>query len=132
MMFNQKTVLGLVVAAAAFAPSAFGQGTGVVLVQTGDDGINVNDLVEELIGDSNVLLRNAKLTGGSRGSNFATFQDLNTPTTFGIPRGIILSTGTVNNVLGPANNKTDQGRNNFLDGDDDIDRLFNGGGTKIV
>jgi hypothetical protein len=61
MMLNPKTVLGLVAAAAAFAPSAFGQGTVIVLVQTGDDGIVKEDLVEELIGD--YFLRNEGANG---------------------------------------------------------------------
>jgi hypothetical protein len=62
MMFNQKTVLGLVVAA-ALAPSACGQGIMI------DSDVTAMDLVEELLGRG-VEFRNAILTAGG-GKPFA-------------------------------------------------------------
>jgi hypothetical protein len=60
MIFNQKTVLGLVVAAAAFAPSAFGQGTAI---QIETQEVTAEDPVADLVG-ANMIVRSIKLTAG--------------------------------------------------------------------
>jgi hypothetical protein len=119
MMFHHKTVLGLVTAA-AFAPNAFGTGIEVVT-----EGITGEVLVAALIGDD-MLVKNILLTTGGDKS-VATFTDDSDELVFGFTDGIILSTGTVNNVLGPPSAASNQGRSNMLPGDTDIDNEFYGG-----
>jgi hypothetical protein len=122
MLFNHKTVLGLAVAA-ALAPSSFGTG---ITVNTNPSAV---ELVAALVGPG-VMVKNIKFTGGAAQS--ATFTDGNINTVFGFTDGIVLSTGTVNNVLGPPDDKGNQGTNVFINGtafpgDTDIDIEFFGG-----
>jgi hypothetical protein len=116
MMFNHQTALGLV-AAAAFATTAFA-GNGIT-VNTAVTGM---DLVYALIGPG-VIVKNIQLTTGGD-KPVATFTDDSDELVFGFTDGIILSTGTVNNVLGPGNSVGNQGRSNGLPGDTDIDNEF--------
>jgi hypothetical protein len=120
MMFNQMTVFGLAFAA-AFAPSAFGQTLGIQI----DTDVTAFDLVEELVG-TGVQIRNIVLTAGGD-APVAIFTDDNVPSTFGFARGIILSTGTVNNVKGPQAENGNPGRDNSQSGDTDLDNEFFGG-----
>jgi hypothetical protein len=119
MMFNHKTVLGLV-AAAAFAPSTVA-GVGITI----DTSVTGEDLVAALIGPG-VMVKNIVLTTGGD-KPVAIFTDDNTDTVFGFTDGIVLSTGTVNNVLGPPRPDGRQGLNNFQPGDIDINNEFYGG-----
>jgi hypothetical protein len=117
MTFNRKTVFGLV-AAAALAPSAFaGQAITV------DTDVTAEQLVAQLVGPG-VTVTNARISGGSKSLGF--FEDASPEPIFGFSSGIALSTGNVNNVIGP-NNSPAAGQNNGGDGDAQLDALFFGG-----
>jgi hypothetical protein len=93
-----------------------------------DPDVTAMELVEELLGPG-VEFRNVNLTAGGD-KPFAIFTDDTVPTVFGFERGIILSTGTVNNVLGPPSENGNEGRNNFQPGDTDLDNAAFGGQKK--
>jgi hypothetical protein len=129
MMFNRKTVLGLAVAA-ALLPSAFG--TGIIV----DTDATAEQLVALLVGPG-VMVKNIKLIGAA--SQSAIFTDESDDLVFGFTDGIVLSTGTVNNVRGPADDRGNQGTNVFIPGtrttvpgDADIDREFFGDSPRSV
>jgi hypothetical protein len=117
MLSHCKTVFGLV-AAAAFAPCAFGTSITV------DTNVTAQQLVDRLIG-TGVNTFNARFTSaGSQALGF--FEDASLPPIFGFSSGIALSTGSVNNVIGP-NTLPDAGQNNDGDGDNQLDlEFFNG------
>jgi hypothetical protein len=114
MMFNHKTVLGLVAAATLAPRSAFGAHITI------NSAVTAHELVNALIGDG-VAVKNARLTGAS--GTAATFIDRRNETIFGFSAGIILSTGDVETLQGP-NNKGDKGASDGVAGDADLDTEF--------
>jgi hypothetical protein len=126
MMFHHKTVLGLVVASVALAPSAFVDATTSITV---NEAVNTRQLIEALIGNGvNVNFDNANFTGDDRSS--AIFTDTNSQPVFGFSSGIALSTGEVKTIVGPGSSAGDQGIRLNTDGDTDLDNLFFGGSNR--
>jgi hypothetical protein len=116
MIFNRNTMFGVVAAAALVAPSAFGEEAITV-----DTDVTAQQLVDRLVG-LGVDAFNAKITTkGSQALGF--FHDSSPTPIFGFSSGIALSTGSVNNVIGP-NTLPDAGQNNQGNGDTDLDVLF--------
>jgi hypothetical protein len=114
MMFNHKTVLGLV-AAAALAPSTSGAGITI------DTDVTADKLVTELIGDG-VVFRNAKLTGKA-GVSAAIFDDDSSKAIFGFSNGIVLSSGAAKSIVGTISNAVGN-TTNGLEGDADLNQEF--------
>jgi hypothetical protein len=93
MSNNRKTVFGLVLGA-ALAPIASGE----ITVNT---KITAQELVDKLVGPG-VITSNVKITGGLGTDALGFFYDSTTPEPiFGFASGIALSTGAVQNVIGP-------------------------------
>jgi hypothetical protein len=115
-MFNHKTVLGLVVAA-ALAPGGSDAAISI------DTDATAAQLVAVLAGPG-VETRNPTFTGSDAQS--ATFADANDPNVFGTDfgTGIVLSTGNVAFILGPASGEGQQSVQTGGAGDVDIDNEF--------
>ena len=114
MLSNCKTVLGLI-AAANLAPCAFGAAITI------DTNVIAQQLVDRLVG-TGVNTFNARFS--SAGSDaLGLFEDASLTTIFGFSSGIVLSTGSVNNVIGP-NTLPDAGQDNGGKGDSQLDKEF--------
>ncbi|MCH2224232.1 MAG: SprB repeat-containing protein, partial [Crocinitomicaceae bacterium] len=83
-------------------------------------GLTANDMATILLG-TNVTISNAQFTGGANSSGAFT-QGVSG---FPIADGVLLTTGTLNNAVGP-NNATDITGNNGQPGDSDLDALIPG------
>jgi hypothetical protein len=92
MIFNRKTLFSLVLAA-TLAPIAFGQ----IAVDTTK---SAQELVDRLVG-SGVITSNAVITAGLNTDALGFFDDATGPPIFGFASGIALSSGAVQNVIGP-------------------------------
>jgi hypothetical protein len=124
MMFNHKTVLGIVAAASLAPRSAFGSNAGIAI----NSAVTADDLVNALIGDG-VIFENATLTGAV--GTAAIFDDTSSEAIFGFSAGIALSTGNVTHLKGP-NDRKDRSTNNHATGDVDLDNAFFGGVSKTM
>jgi hypothetical protein len=115
MLFNCRTVFGLF-AAAALAPCASGKPAITI-----DTDVIAQTLVDRLVG-TGVQTFNARFS--SAGSHaLGLFEDASPTPIFGFSSGIALSTGSVNNVIGP-NTAPDAGQNNGGGGDNQLDQEF--------
>jgi hypothetical protein len=119
-MFNHKTVVGLVVAAALAPSASFAAETTQISV---DITATAEDLVNLLAGPG-VETRNSNFRGSD--AQRAIFADANDPLVFGagFGKGIVLSTGNVTHILGPANRFGSSSLELQGGGDVDIDNEF--------
>jgi hypothetical protein len=111
LMFNHKTVLGLVVAAAALVPSAFGQ---AITVNT---DVTAVDLIAALVGPG-VTVQNPIISGASQALGL--FEDTSDPPIFGFSSGIALATGSAKNIIVGPNDSNGTSSFNGEPGDSDL------------
>lgn len=96
----------------------------VITVQSLDDGLTAHDLVQQLLGED-IPIENIVYTGAARAAGIL----YGGSTVIGFDSGILLSSGRAANIIGP-NTVDNQGQQNNLGGDPDLDTLIPGYQTR--